>query len=204
MRLTKRDKEILQFVNAVGWCIAPQLGKRFSMQWWIVYRIMKRLIGAGLVVHQRVHFDLHGIYYLTSEGAALTDLPPIDRVSKGIYDHQRLLVDVVIKLRELYPDTIWISERHLIQQKFQYGIGRLGHVADGVLIFPDTKKVAIEVELSLKAKQRLEKIFRAYGGQLDISEVWYFCADDVVRTISALSEKKSFIKVYSIRGFLHG
>lgn len=202
MKLTERDKEILQFINAVGWCIAPQLGRRFSIKWWIVYRLMKRLVRAGLVIHHRVHFDLHGIYYLTSQGAAFTDLPPLDRISKGIYDHQRILVDVVLKLRESYPNAIWISERHLIQQKFQYGVGQLGHVADGLLKLNGKHQIAIEVELTLKSKKRLERILKSYATQIAIKEVWYFCSPGVIPTLTNLITKKPYIKIYPLKEFL--
>jgi predicted transcriptional regulator len=203
MRLMERDREILKFINAVGWCNAIQLEKRFGMRWWIVYRVMKRLMRAGLVLHKKVSFELHGIYYLTSQGASYTDLPPVERISKGIYDHQQVLVDVVLKLQEKHPEAIWVSERHLIQQKFQYGVGKSGHVSDGILIFPDEKKISIEVELSLKSKKRLRDIFNAYAGTLAYKEVWYFCEDNVMRGIQALAGKKSFIKIHSLREFLH-
>lgn len=203
MRLTARDREILKFINAVGWCTAPQLEKRFRMKWWIFYRVMKRLIRAGLVVHYQVKFVWHGVYYLSSLGAGYTDLPPIERISKGVFDHQQILVDVILKLFEMYPDAVWVSERHLIQQKFQYGVGRAGHVADGVFIFPDGKKVAIEVELSLKSKERLRKIFNAYAGTLAYKEVWYYCADTVMSGVTKLAGKKSFIKIYSLQEFLN-
>ncbi len=203
MRLTKRDMEILQFISASGYCTAPQLGRRFSMKWWIVYRRMSLLINAGLVIHQRFYFANHGIYYLTSRGANFTDLPSIDGISKGGYDHQILLVDLVIKLCEHYPDASWISERHLVQQKFYYGIGKVGHVADGILIFSDSRKVAIELELSKKSIMRLEKIFRAYGAQIEIEEAWYFCADSIITSLSELSKNKPYIKIHSFKEFMN-
>jgi len=203
MRLMERDREILKFINAVGWCNAPQLGKRFGMKWWIVYRVMKRLMRAGLVLHKKVNFEFHGIYHLTPKGASYTDLPSLEKISKGIHDHQQILVNVILKLREKYPDAIWVSERHLKQQKFQYGVGKSGHISDGVLIFPDNKKISIEVELSLKSRKRLQGIINSYAGTLAYKEVWYFCSDNVMRGIHALAGKKSFIKIYSLREFLH-
>lgn len=203
MKLMERDREILKFINAVGWCNAIQLEKRFGMRWWIVYRVMKRLIQAGLVLHKKVNFEFHGIYYLTPKGASYTDLPPLEKISKGNHDHQQALVDVILKLREKYPGAIWVSERHLIQQKFHYGVGKFGHISDGVLIFPDGKKISIEVELSLKSKQRLQGIINSYAGTLTYKEVWYFCAANVMRGMSALAGKRSFIKIYSLREFLY-
>jgi len=204
MRMTKRDMEVLKFINDVGYCTAVQLARRFGLNMRWMYKLMKRLVNGGLVGHTRIYFKNPGVYFLTLQGSRFTSLSMIDGISKGVYDHQLMLVDLVIKLREVYPDSTMVCERHLKQQKFQYGIGKLGHIADGVLIFPDDKKVAIELELSMKGKQRLEKIFRAYGAQLNISEVWYFCVDEVRRGVSALSERKSFIKVFSLKEFLHG
>ncbi len=203
MILTTRDREILKFINAVGWCTAPQLENRFSIKWWIVYRLLKRLIRAGLVMYQRVNFELHGIFYLTAKGASYTDLPPLEKISKSIHDHQQILIDVILKLRQKYPAALWVSERHLKQQKFQYGLGKSGHISDGVLIFPNEIKISIEVELSLKSKRRLDDIFRAYGGTLEYKEAWYFCADNVIRGVKSLVGNKSFIKVYSLKEFLN-
>jgi hypothetical protein len=164
---------------------------------------MRRLMAAGLVLHQRVDLHTYGIYYLTSKGASYTDLPPVGRISDGIFKHQKKLVEVILKLCEMYPDAVWVSERHLIQQKFYYGVGRSGHVSDGVLIFPDGSKVSIEVELSLKSKQRLRGIFNAYAGTLAYKEVWYYCADTAMRGVTALAGKRSFIKIHSLEEFLN-
>lgn len=200
--LTKRDREILQFINSVGWCVAPQIGRRFGMKWWIVYRVMKKLIEAGLVIHERIRFETHGIYYLTSDGAAYTDLPVIDRVAKGIFDHQRILADVVIRLNELYPDAVWISERHLRQDKFVDGVGKRGHIADGFLIFSTNHQVALEVELSVKGKDRLKGILRFYTTQLAIKEIWYFCSKPALHQLYELTQNKSRFKIHALEEFL--
>src|SRR3990167_7913708 len=92
-----------------------------------------------------------------------------------------------------------MSERYLIQQKFYYGIGKSGHLADGILILPDGVKIAIEIELSMKSKHRLKKIMNAFSGQLKIKEAWYFCADNIIPAVSAIVGKRtSFIKVHSL------
>lgn len=202
MKLTERDKSILQFVNSVGWCIAPQIGRRFGMKWWIVYRVMKRLTEAGLVIHERIRFDKHGVFYLTAAGSEFTDLPPIDKVSMGVFDHQRYLVDVVIRLSEQYPMASWLSERHLKQEKFSNGIGRRGHISDGVLLLSPNKKVAIEVELSVKGRERLKGILRSYTTNLDINEVWYFCSQSAIYQVTDLTLNKSRFKVHQIEEFL--
>jgi predicted transcriptional regulator len=202
MQLTKRDREILGFINETGICVMPQIQREFNLKFPRSYQVMKRLIEGGYVLHDQIFRNQYGIYYLTSKGAENTTLPAISTVSLGGYKHQLLITDIRQKLCNKYPNTKWISERHLKQQKFYYGIGKTGHVADGMLIFPD-KKIAIEVELSLKGKHRLESIFSAYGGQLDIEEAWYFCADQLIRPLTALSKNKSYIKIHSLGEFLY-
>lgn len=203
MQLTNRDKAILCFINECGFCVMPQIQKEFNLKFPRNYQIMKRLIGERYVLHQQIFKHQHGIYHLTKKGAAQTSLPPVSQISLGGYQHQLLITDVRQQLSIKYPAAKWMSERYLKQQKYYYGIGKTGHIADGILIFPDETKIAIEVELSMKGKRRIEKIISAYGGQLEITEAWYFCADPVIRPMSALAKNKSYIKIYSIKEFLH-
>lgn len=202
MRLTKRDNEILCFINEAGICVMPQIQREFNLKFPRNYQVVKRLVEGGYVLHDQIFKNKHGIYYLTSKGAANTSLPPISNVSLGGYKHQLLITDIRQKLCEKHPGAKWISERYLKQQKFYYGVGKAGHIPDGILVFAD-KKIAIEVELSLKGKHRLEKIFGAYGGQLDIDEAWYFCFYQLIRPLTALSKNKSYIKIYSLEKFLY-
>lgn len=202
MQLTKRDKEILCFINESGICVMPQIQRQFNFKFPRNYQVMKRLIKGGYVSHNQIFRNQHGVYFVTSKGAEHTSLPALSTISLGGYKHQLLITDIRQKLCTQFTETTWISERYLKQQKFYYGIGKSGHTADGMLIFPN-KKVAIEVELSMKGKHRLENIFNAYGGQLDIEEAWYFCADQLIHPLSALTKNKSYIKIHSLKEFLY-
>lgn len=203
MRLTNRDKEILCFINDTGICVMPQLQREFNLKFPRNYQVIKRLIDGGFVLHEQIFKNQHGVYYLTEKGAENTPLPALTNISLGGYKHQLLITDIRQKLLNGYPNTKWISERYLKQQKYCYGIGKTGHIADGILIFPDDKKVAIEIELSLKSKFRLENIFSAYGSQLDIDEAWYFCIDQLIRPLTLLSKNKSYIKIHSLKEFIY-
>lgn len=203
MQLTKRDKAILCFINESGFCVMPQIQKEFGLKFPRSYQIMKRLVVGGYVIHEEIFKKQHGIYYLTKKGAKHTSLPPLSNVPLGSYKHQLLITDVRQKVCTQYPNSKWISERYLKQQKFYYGVGKSGHIADGILIFPDERKIAIEVELSMKGKRRLENIFSAYGSQLEIEEAWYFCTEEIIRPISSLAKNKSYIKIHSLEEFSH-
>jgi len=203
MQLTNRDKAILCFINECGFCVMPQIQREFNLKFPRNYQVMKRLIDAGYVLHQQIFKHQHGIYYLTKKGAVNTSLPPVSHISLSGYQHQLLITDIRQQLCARHPHAKWMSERYLKQQKFYYGIGKAGHIADGILIFPDQTKIAIEVEISLKGNRRIEKILSAYGGQLEIAEAWYFCADHVIRPLSSLAKNKSYIKIHSIKELIY-
>ena len=115
MQVTQRDVEILRFINEFGFCVMPQIEIRFGMRGRRSYQVMEKLVKAGLVYHERIFYGKHGVFYLTDKGANFTDLPSIEKISLGIYEHQMVLTNVYLKLRQHYPDMEWISERQLIQ-----------------------------------------------------------------------------------------
>ena len=79
-QLTERDLEILAFINTFGFCEMPQLEARFGLRKPRNYQVMNRLVGAGLVRHERVFYGRHGIYRLSPKGARFTGLPALARV----------------------------------------------------------------------------------------------------------------------------
>ncbi len=52
---------------------------------------------------------------------------------------------------------------------------------DGLLYIGDDKPVAIELEISLKERNRLRDIITDYAFSSTIREVWYFVTNDTVR-----------------------
>lgn len=181
MLITNRDIKIMKFINEFGFCEMPQIEKRFNLKKPRSYQIMQRLIKEGLVLHQYIFRHKHGVYHLTRAGASYTDLPMLKYVSLGSYLHQLTVVNVYLELIQRFPNATWISERRLKRDKFlEKGFFSPGHVADGMLIFPDDKKIAIEVELAMKAKDRLKGIIDNYAIDCSIDAVWYYCAPEIV------------------------
>jgi len=202
VKLTERDIEILKFINDFGFCEMPQLDRRFDLKKPRNYQIINRLVEGGLIHHERVFYGRHGIYRLTNKGARLTDLPPLSRIPLATYTHDITLIEVYLKLRKHHPEAQWISERQLTRDKHADGVGKRGHLSDGILVFPEGKQVAIEVELSLKSKYRLERILKGYGAQFSIKEVRYYCPENIAAYIGSLATKMPFIQVHSLREFL--
>ena len=202
LKLTERDVEILRFINDFGFCEMPHLDKRFGLNKPRNYQLLNRLVRGGLLFHERIFYGRHGIYRLTRRGAAFTNLPAMHKVVFGTYVHDVALLDVYLQLRETYPQAHWIGQRALLKEKGQESVGKRGHLSDGILILSNEKRVAIEIELTLKARRRLEMILKAYGGAFEYKEVWYYCSDSVASYMRSMTVDKPFIKVYALSEML--
>ncbi len=203
MRMTKRDLEILHFINQFGFCEMPHLNRRFNFKKPRNYQVVKRLLKEGLLQRQFLFYGKSGIYTLSEEGAKYTDFPPLRRLPLAIYDHEITLIDVHTILMKQHPTARWVSERELKLKKFSKGFGQRGHVADGKLIFPDNKVVAIELELTVKGQRRIEKILKHYSRDTDIHEIWYFCSSKVIPVITKLTTRMPFVKIFNLTELLH-
>ncbi|TLY48691.1 MAG: hypothetical protein E6K54_01485 [Gammaproteobacteria bacterium] len=203
MKLTSRDIAILQFINEFGFCEMPQLNQRFALRKPRNYQIVNKLIRHNLLQHERIFYQRHGLFRLTQAGSRFTSLPPLHRVPLANYQHDLAVLSVYLKLKAFYPNATWISERKLKHDKYKLGVGQQGHLPDGILVFPDGKQIAIEVELSCKSKQRLESILKTYAAQFSLQEVWYFCRPTMLpRLQEAAKGMPPFIKIHSLSEFL--
>ncbi|EKD73158.1 MAG: hypothetical protein ACD_45C00427G0001 [uncultured bacterium] len=202
MQITQQEIEIMKFLNECGFCAMQQVGRQFNLKKTRTYRLLKRLRNIGLVKYKRVMYESPGVYFLSAKGSEYSDLPPIDKVSAGRFEHQMKVNDVFIQLTKQYPEAHWISERRLMRDKYQNGLGKKGHLCDGILVFDEMKYIAIEVELNSKAHNRVEKIVKGYITQFKFHEVWYFCAPNVLSMMTALAGRFPFIKIYNLNEFL--
>jgi len=200
MMYENRDIRIINFINEFGFCEIPQIEKQFGLNKPRAYKVMQRLIKHGYVHHERIFYHRHGVYRVTRLGAQLTGLPRLDKVPVGIYEHQLAVIEIYIQLMREYPKATWMSERNIRRGWMpKVGKGREKHIADALLYLGDDKPIAIEVELTMKGKRRLEEIFSAYRSQFELKEVWYFCSPDIYEKVKKLAEKfQSVIKVFEL------
>ncbi len=196
--------EILRLLNEFGFCDIRHIAKRFDVKKTIAYKNMRILIKYGLVMNARIIKYQPRAYYLTSKGADLLklDLPLIRRIPLNIYEHQLAVIDVFLKLKEMHPEAVWISERRLIRDKYSSDSKTNDHLPDGALVFPQGYQCAIEVERSLKARNRLEEILLGYGLQQTYREVWYFCSKGILPALNEFASSMHYIKIYNLSEFL--
>ena len=202
--ITKRDIDILNWINGAGFVNIEQIAERYKISTSTAYGRMRKLVIRGVLIFERMAHNQPGHYRVTKLGASFSpwEMPPIRHVSWGSYEHSKLIVDLSIKLVQKYQCS-FMSEREWRYELDFLGIGRRGHLCDGVLL-KDDKKIAIEVELTTKGKRRLNGIIKDYVKNFTFDEVWYFCGSSaVIKLIKSHVESHEFIKVFSLKEALN-
>ncbi|HZW61279.1 MAG TPA: hypothetical protein VFF04_03570 [Candidatus Babeliales bacterium] len=196
--LSKRELAVIQFIHDFGFCEISHVMKRFGLGRSNAYGQMKILNRVGMVNHSVVLPNFPGVYFLTAKAVKLlnSDLPIITYIPTNNYTHHMEVLNVYLKVREKYPDCTWITERQLIREKYDDLRGNKEHLPDGKLVLPDGKCIAIEVELSLKARERLLNILTDYVVDKAIYEAWYFCSPKIISVVSEIATNFKKIKTY--------
>ena len=197
MIFQNRDIEILRWVNGFGFASADQICKWMGVGATAGYVRVKKLVDGGYLARERI---LHGqarIHKVTKKGiiASGDAVLPVGQIHLGTYRHDYALVDLGLML-EKETGGAFVPERRIRHDEGLSGVGKLGHIPDGYLQLEGQKPIAIELELSVKSRARINSIIKDYGGDLSVSEVWYYTdRTDVMRAIESAAKGCSFIKV---------
>lgn len=156
MQLTKRDIEVIQFIDLYGYVQARHICQRFQISQRVAYRRLNLLGKEGYIETYRPFFREHGIYRPSSKGMSIINGYKPREIAMGTYHHDIEVIDISLALIERNPGAIWISERQMKKEK-GFQPGRPGHMLDGILCLPSNNKIGIEFEQTDKGK-RIEKI----------------------------------------------
>lgn len=198
--LSKHELEMVKFIHEFGFCEIRHIMKRFSKRRTTSYEQMKILIRLGMINYRLVLPNHPGVYSLTSKAVRFldTDLPTMTFIPTNYYFHYMEVLNIYLKIHERLPESVWITERRLIRQKYENLRGNKEHLPDGVLVLPNERRIAIEVELTLKTRKRLLDILTDYVVDKDIHEVWYFCSPTLIHVIREMAATFTKIKTYLI------
>jgi len=173
MELTERDLGILRLVYKFRFCLGRHVlaladfsGLRATD------RRLRALVEAGYLERQKYLYGLPYLYTLTHKGRVLIgankreDKIRVDKITHDIY-----VIEAVIFFLKKYNLSLTAieSEKEL---HVKDGFGQRKHQPDFVFYLAD-KRYAAEVELNIKARERLEKNIRdnyvSYDGQIWIT-----------------------------------
>lgn len=204
IRLTPRDLNLLRWINSVGFVTINQIAQRLKISHPTAYVRAKKLVFHEYLLHERIFHGAAGIYRVTYEGVQVSGspLPPLRKVSLGSYHHDLLVTSLSLSLLERFGGC-YVPEREIRHGDGLDCFARKGHTPDSVFLL-NGKKIAIEVELSKKAKRRRSEIFNYYLKNFDYQEVWYFCGDkEIEGQLKPFLEKANFVKTYQLQEFLN-
>ncbi len=143
------------------------------------YRRVTKLIDLRLMQSDPWLFNEPRLLRVTSRGASLVALgiSPA-RIVPSQVNHSLKLVDLLGELEAEHPAATVTTEReirgelHRARRAGERDIGR-GRIPDGLLSFPDGKRIALELDLVKKAPRDYGTIIRAYTAEA-YDHVWWF------------------------------
>ena len=179
--LRRRDLEMLGWLAEQYGARADQLEVLMGCGPRTVQRTVARLRSAGLVRSERMIVGEPAWVTPTSAGMAVCGSGfGVWRPRIGLLSHVAAVNDVRLHIQGRAPGTEWVPERVLAKER------RAGeHLPDGVAI-TEGRRVAIEVELTVKSRERVTAILDELAGRFDA--VLYFCAPGPHQQLSELSE----------------
>ncbi len=173
-QVSQRDLELLLVIGEQYAITLDQLARLIGRSYRTARGLRDRWCNAGWTQSARLAVDLPTFVWLTGSGSRLVQSPyrtwnphpGLADTHRSGHRDIRLLLD-----RQLHVGK-WECERSLAQRAPSRSENR-PHLPDAVLCCPE--RVAIEVELNLKSRTRLETIIEELS--LNYDSVWYFAPD---------------------------
>lgn len=180
-RLTPRDFDLLRFVGEQHAVTLAQLARRLRAHKPWACRITQRWRRGGYVEMGELVASAPHPIWLTRAGMRVAGLPfAAGAPDPGAIRHIARVVDTRIWVERRRPDAVWISERELALDGKPSGVHR-----PDALVMDEGQTVAVEVELTLKARGRLEAIVASHLERYPA--VWYFAAPGPARVLAEIA-----------------
>ena len=193
--LTERDMTIARWIGRQGAVRAEHVMTRFSIGRTATYRRLHELIDFGLVRRHRLLYNDGGLLTATAEGlrcAGLDRLTPA-RISLALVPHMIASAALAAEIEPRLDGQTLLSDREHRAAENAAGEpiasaivgrqsdGRAGlHRPDFALIAQGGQHViAVEVELTLKNRTRIERILRGYLRNQNVSVVRYHAVEPI-------------------------
>lgn len=202
MVLVERDYRIMREIERWRFCLGRHIklladfeGQRACD------RRLKILIDTGYIDRKKVLYGVPSVYFLTHKGKMLIGANKRqDKIRVEKIPHDIAVVDTAIffMLKSKIDLDEIVTEKQINSKA---GFGERKHCPDFIIERDGKKKICVEIELSMKAKARLEKIvednYLKYGKQF-----WIVAKTGIKikKTLENLSEKYTNIQIVELEG----
>jgi hypothetical protein len=197
--LQERDKVVLQWLSRVGLASSEQIADMFGYSEAPLLRRLQKLRQAGYAGGRKIDAARPVVFW---SKIGYFDLP-VRQPPPGTFEHDYALTGLYIWLRRQHPEAIITTDREL--RRYQ-GVGRLigergkrPHLPDGIVQL-GSERIAVELENSVKPKDRLQSILRQYYADRCIDQVWYFATTVGVQNLIARNAVTGKIRLFSYPG----
>jgi len=182
-QVSERDQELLGLVAEQYAVTLDQLARLIGRTHRTARGLRDRWCDAGWTRSAKLAVNLPPFVWLTSRGGRVAQSPfRTWEPNQGLATHIEAVTNVRLLLeRELHLGA-WECER-AVAQPFHSRSEIRAHLPDAVLA--GSQQIAIEVELTLKSRARLDAIVRGLGETYE--RVWYFTAPRLMPTLQEVA-----------------
>lgn len=206
--LTDRDVDALRWVaemyaarvDTLGKVLGRLGGSDAALAGKTVWRLVDRWRRAGMAERHRVVVGDPAWVTTTAEGRRVADAPwPSWPMRLSQLAHVRAVGELRDLIERKRSDLRWVCEREL--RRSQALDRRRGeHLADGLVVLGNGKRIAVEVELTAKTHERTAGIIGGLVAEPGIDAVWYFVADRARSPVLRAAEAESTVLVHDLSG----
>jgi hypothetical protein len=190
-QVSQRDLELLLVIAEQYAITLEQLARLIGRSYRTARGLRDRWCNAGWTRSARLAVDLPSFVWLTGSGSRLVQSPYRTwNPHPGLATHIEAVTETRLLLDRQLHVGAWECERSLAQRAPSRSENR-PHLPDAVLLCPET--VAIEVELNLKSRARLETIVEELS--LNYDSVWYFAPDRLRPRLSEFAQTAPYDNV---------
>jgi hypothetical protein len=188
---SERDLVLLGLIAEQYAITLDQLARLIGRTYRTARGLRDRWCNAGWTQSARLAVDLPPFVWLTGSGSRLIESPYRTwEAHPGLASHIEAVTQVRLLLdRQLHVGE-WECERSLAQRSPSRSQNR-PHLPDAVLTCPE--RVAVEVELNLKSRARLDTIIEELS--LEYDSVWYFAPDPIRPRLFELAQTAPYQNV---------
>jgi hypothetical protein len=185
VRCTERDLELLHVVGEQYAVTLPQLARMMGCSSHAARWLRSRWERAGWARGRALLVGEPVFVWLTRRAHSLVSIDyALWRPNAGMLGHIAAVTDVRLHVLDRHPDATWVCERELHRELAAAPGGRQRHRPDGLVVI-DGREVAVEVELTLKRRPRIEQIMTELVARY--GSITYFAAPAPRRTLIAVA-----------------
>lgn len=185
VRCSARDVELLRVVGDQYAVTLPQLARLMDCSAHAARWLRTRWERAGWARGRAMLVGEPVFVWLTRRGHGIAGIDyAVWRPNAGMLAHIAAVTEVRLDVLGRHQRAQWVSERELHREVAAEPGGRQRHRPDGLVLL-DGREVAVEVELTLKRRARIESIMRELVARY--GSVSYFAAPAPRRTLEQLA-----------------